>query len=281
MNAQRVLVAVGVSVLLTGSALGQTSGTTSSVEATKGTGVFTASASGCLPSSAPVVEQIETASGVLVDSTKNRHLSFTVGNAGQQQAIRIKVISVPAVFGGWVGSVFWVGVPTAMSELAGKNDSTPPTFQRSLVECEVTDDLFLTDWASRGMIHVTGSQIIPGATYEISVVDKTCDLTTETSFPPDSTVLLGTARWADLVGQFRASDKTWTAPNGAVGIAQDLVAVLDKWKGDPNAPNKSRVDINPRIADGKISFLDVVRTLDAFSGLSYPFLPADPLTPCP
>lgn len=79
MNAQRVLVAVGVSVLLTGSALGQTSGTTSSVEATKGTGVFTASASGCLPSSAPVVEQIETASGVLVDSTKNRHLSFTVG----------------------------------------------------------------------------------------------------------------------------------------------------------------------------------------------------------
>ncbi len=240
--------------------------------------VFTAS---CPSSSAPRIEQVVNALGVEVDSTKNRYLSFTAGNPGQQQAIRIKTISVPAGFEGWIGSTFWVGVPTQLSELSGKDDNTPPTFPRSLVECALTDTLFLTDWASRGTIHVTGPQIVPGATYEIAVVNKACNTTTEDSFPPESTVVLDTSRWGDVAGPFSAVDQTWTAPDATVSVAFDVVAILDKFKNAPTAPRKSRADIQPHPVDAKITIVDVTRALDAFSGAPFPFAPADPTTPCP
>ncbi len=236
----------------------------------------------CKLSSPPQIEQVVNAGGGKVDSVKNRYLSFTAGDPGQIQAIRIKILTAPIGLEGWVDSTFWVGVPTAVSELSGKSDSTPPTFQRSLAECELNEEtMFLPDWASRGTIHVTGPQIVPGATYEITVVDKSCNPTANESFPPESTVVLATGAWGDVVGQFRAADQTWTAPDSTVSVAFDVVAILDKFKNAPTAPKKARADIQPNPVDGKISIVDVTRALDAFSGAQFPFPPVNPTTPCP
>ncbi len=235
----------------------------------------------CPASSPPQVELIPDAIGNLVVSTKNRYLSFTAGDPGQQQAIRIKITSAPAGFGSWVGSVFWVGVPSAVSELSGKDDATPPTFQRSQVECLLTNALFLTNWASRGTIHVTGRQILPGATYEITVVDKVCNPAAEASFPPASTVVLDTARWGDVAGQFDGGIGIWTAPDSTVSVTFDVVSILDKFKNAPTAPSKARADIQPHPVDAKITIVDVTRALDAFAGAQFPFSPANPAAPCP
>ncbi len=234
----------------------------------------------CKLSSPPVIEHVVNSSGGTVASIKNRYLSFSAGDPGQTQGIRIKIITAPIGLELWIESTFWVGAPRELSELGGKDDATPPTFTAAQAECSLSSASF-TQWSSFGTIHVSGPQIVPGATYEITVVDSSCNLCEVDSFRPESTAVLVTSAWGDVAGSFRGIDQTWSAPDGNVSVSFDVVAILDKFKNVPTAPKKARADISPNPVEGKITIVDVTRALDAFSGAPFPFAPVDPTTPCP
>ncbi len=226
------------------------------------------------------LEQVINSSGTKVTSSKNRYLSFSGGDPGRSQAIRIRLIAMPPPYDTWTvdddndglgDTVLWVGAPFALSELSGKDDTTPPTFTAAPLECDLSSALF-RDWSALGIIHVFGEAIIPGATYDIQVLDTTCSEFIPTHFSDPVTVV--NPRWADAVGPFVAGQGVWSAPNGSVDVGGDVVAILDKFKNTPTAPKKARSDIQPRDLDFKISIVDVTRALDAFSGQQYPFAPS-------
>ncbi len=233
----------------------------------------------CPPSEPAEIEQVVNAGGGKVDSVKNRYLSFNAGEPGREEGIRIKIIDAPAPFELWANSILWVGAPRQLSELSGKDDATPPTFTTANLECLEADAAFI-DWNAQGTIHVSGPAVIPGATYEIQVVDTDCNTNDANSFPPERAVQLLTGRWGDAVGPFNTAEQTWSAPNGSVDVGGDVVAILDKFKNAPTAPIKSRSDIQPNPVDSKITIVDVTRALDAFSGAQFPFPPADSASPC-
>lgn len=223
-----------------------------------------------------VLEQIADSSGNLVTNIKNRYLSFTGGTPGQHQAIRIRLIDMPAPYAAWTGADLWVGDPFKVSELSGKDDATPPTFLAAPLECGLSSAVF-RDWSGLGMIHVFGEAIIPGATYEIRVFQDTCDGCPFTRFSDPVTVV--NPQWGDVVGLIPTTG-VWPAPDGTTTIAFDVVAVLDKFKNAPNAPKKSRADVQPAILDFKISIVDVTRVLDQFMPSQYVFNPSS-ASACP
>ncbi len=234
----------------------------------------------CPPSEAVELDQVVSAGGGKVTSVKNRYLSFSAGQVGREEGIRIKIIDAPPPLELWSGTVLWVGAPRQLSELSGKDDDTPPTFTTAKLECDMADAAFI-DWSGLGTIHVSGPAVIPGATYEIQVVDIDCPFDDTGSFPPELARQLATGRWGDAVGAFNVAEQTWAAPNGSVDVGGDVVAILDKFKNAPTAPIKSRSDIQPSPVDSKISIVDVTRALDAFSGAQFPFVPPNATTPCP
>ncbi len=226
------------------------------------------------------LEQVVNSSGTKVTSSKNRYLSFSGGNPGRSQAIRIRLIDLPVPYDTWTvdqdndglgDTVVWVGEPFALSELSGKDDATPPTFMAAPLEPDLSSFLF-RDWSALGTIHVFGEVIIPGGTYDIQVLDSTCSELIPDHFSDPATVV--NPRWADAVGPFNSSEGVWSAPNGSVDVGGDVVAILDKFKNAATAPKKARSDIQPRDLDFKISIVDVTRALDAFSGAQYPFTPS-------
>ncbi len=217
----------------------------------------------CFPSGQPRPDVIR---------VKNRYLSFRAGDPGRSQAVRVTFIDLPGAHAALNGTVLWVGLPNDVSELAGKDDNTPPTFQAATLGCLPS---FL-DWGPLGTVHVHHEGVVPGGIYDIQVVDQNCDVASETSFSVPLT--LTQSKWADVCGPFSAG--SWTPPDGSVAVTFDVVAVLDKFSNRPGAPLKSRADIEPGVPDQKINITDVTRGLDAFSGQTFPFAPSD-VEPCP
>lgn len=205
-------------------------------------------------------------------STKNRFLSFRVGDTGQTQAIRVTFTELLAPFATWNGATLWVGAPFDVSEVGGKDDITPPTFRAALLQC----DPFVMDWSRLGVVHVLHEGIVPNSVYGVQVINSACALGAEEGF--SEALVLPTTAWGDAVGVFDAGTGTWTAPNGTVDVPFDVVALLDKFANRPGAPIKSRADIEPAMIDFKINITDVTRALDAFTGAPFPFLPGS--VPC-
>ena len=70
------------------------------------------------------------------------------------------------------------------------------------------------------------------------------------------------------------------APERAVNMGCDLLGILNGFNRRPTASNNPRVDLDPETPDFKINIIDIVRILDAFRGLPYPFAPRA-FEPCP
>jgi hypothetical protein len=106
------------------------------------------------------------------------------------------------------------------------------------------------------------------AVYNIQVIDSIFPLTGCEhcySWP----LTLTQAGWGDVV------EDTSQCPNGPpderVDVVTDVVAMLNKFRNDPCAVQKSRADLVLPNLDFKIDITDVVQCKDAFEGAHYPF----------
>ncbi len=205
---------------------------------------------------------------------KSRYLSFTTGTLARTAAIRVTAVDLPPPHDVLNGTQLWVAAPQTVSENAGTVSPIPgfATFQSARLTCTPS---FL-DWLPIGVVHVYDPIIVPGGVYHVEAIDSVCDLGVTTNF--SQPLVVTTSGWGDVVGAFDESAGSWTAPNGSADITADVVAILDKFTGQQNAPLKARVDLQPATPDRVIDILDATAAVDAFRGFGYPFPPDPP--PC-
>ena len=112
--------------------------------------------------------------------------------------------------------------------------------------------------------------IAPDATYTVDTIHEECSVADEVSFSTPRE--FPTARWGDVSGEFDFVSGVWTGVDGRVDIPVDVVALLDKFTNHPRAPSKARTDLAPARPDQRVDNIpDLLRVLDAFMGLPYPF----------
>jgi hypothetical protein len=200
---------------------------------------------------------------------KNRFLSFMGGHPDRPQAVRVTLIDMPAPFENLEGQTMWVGPPENVTEASGANDDTPPTFVSARLGCEP----HLIDWSELGVVHVTGEEVVPGATYELQALDAYC-FEHPCYYPycdwfcTEDKLVVTTSDWGDVVGD--CSVTPCTGPDGRVDFV-DITAVVDKFKNSPGAPIKARADVSPDPPEGIIDFIDLSWVVGAFRGESYPY----------
>ncbi len=231
----------------------------------------------CFPSSKPELLKVPNVSGHMVTLENNRYLSFSAGDPGRTQAIRVRLYGLPGAHYVWEGATMWVGAPRQVSENGGAVDPIPgfPSFTAATLTCEP----FYTDWSSLGTIHASHEGVVPGAWYAIDVLDDTCSI--EVGFSVRAS--LTTPTWGDVAGPFDGAADLWTAADGTVDL-NDAVAILTKFVSAPHAPSKPRCDLEPACPDLLINMSDVLFAVTGFQGIAYPFEPSapDPCdSPCP
>jgi hypothetical protein len=257
----------------------------------------------CFPSSTPgtptVVEEVTLSAGQNTATTgasiKNRFISVTCGDPGRNQALRVKVISLPAPYDVWNGMDLWVSQLLEVCENAGSAGVAPcaapapglakNTFWAARLSCDWNDALFM-DWTTLDLpVHIYNEVIIPSnraqgkdqdAVYEVAFVDDSCSLKDDNSYSDPLTIIQ--PRWGDVLGA--CNKNPCSAPQGVVNIG-DVDGILAKFQNLPGSPIKSRADLvglpgNEGELDRIISIVDVTWCLDAFIGGKYGFAPGDP-----
>ena len=222
----------------------------------------------CFNATAPIAESTIPDAGF---GTRVRYLGFQANpdSAGKSQAIRVTLTDLPVPFEYAEGRVMWVGAPYDVSEVAGKPDSTPPTFKLADLQC----DPFFADWTQFGVVYVRSESFVPLGLYDLQAIDNTCAPENELDYSGPLPVTL--SRWGDAVGTNNAA-----SPQGTVDF-NDISSVVDKFKGLPGAPSKSRADVAPSLPDKIVDFQDIPSIVDAFRGLAYPYAGPPVADPCP
>lgn len=219
----------------------------------------------CVPPAAPQPEP--------GGSAKNRFISFVPGNGGMETGIRVTLVSLqvpdppnppgspPPDFSAYEGQVMWVGPPATYSE----GGNLGQTFQAARLQCEE----YYQDWGDVGLLHVYGPEIVPSSTYDAVVVERGCNPATAGS----ASLVISTTRWGDVVSPF--SPESPGQPT-----FQDIMAVVEGYKGLPTAVIVPRARLQPGLVDPEtpINFLDISSSVNAYKSLAYPFAG---LTSCP
>jgi hypothetical protein len=204
---------------------------------------------------------------------RSRFLSFVPGNAGMEAAIRVKLESLhhvnPAYSGGpsapftsFEGQVRWVGPPTQYME---STSNTAPVFFASSLQCTP----HYQDWGTVGLLHVTGSAVVPSSTYVVQMVNIACDAGAEVNY--SEALTLSTSRWGDVQEPF----------NPPTSAAQpdfvDIYALVNKFRSALGAPIKARALLAGIDANGNVdlapdlNFTHISACVDAFRGKPYPY----------
>jgi hypothetical protein len=218
---------------------------------------------------------------VVVDplGVKTRFVSFSVPPAATaavgETALRIKLTSlhhvVPPYSGGiaadftsFEGGFRWVGPPVQYVE----STAIPTPFYASSLQCTP----HYQDWSTVGLLHVTGSAIVPSSMYEVQNVAASC-LGNEASCTAISAPLsIGTTRWGDVETPYNPPSETAQPDVG------DIAALVKKFQSGAGAPIKARAMLAGDDAFGNIITLNVdlgfghiAACVDAFRGKPYPF----------
>ena len=205
---------------------------------------------------------------------KNRYLTLIGGGtSGQEMGIRVVLKDLPPPFDCHNGEVRWVGAPRDVSESATQSDDSPPTFRTAELE---SFPILFDAGGTTGPLHVYGIEVVPGGEYEFQAFDATCGMMSSESSAPIINVRTAN-EWGDVVGFL--VDGIWTEPNEDVSIVTDCISVINKFSDLPNAPLKSRADLEPDPPDQLINITDVLFCVKGFQGLGYPF--GGPQPPCP
>ncbi len=252
---------------------------------------------------------------------KNRFISLTTNalDAGVNKAMRLTFKSLPPPFDVWDNMVFFVGQPREVCENSGKGLETPAqdcpgalptdTFWAAPLVCDKGQAHYMDwhGWCNAGTcvgglksgtscvtdddcveyVHIYHEGLIPSlhpddpATYDIQVVDRTCDDQDEASYSVALTMIQ--SRWGDVCGPGPGGACSG-ASDGIVDVANDVLGVLDKF-ANLNNLQKARADLEPgdfneadnNGPDFKVNVAnDVLFCLAAFTGSPYPFSPGNP-----
>ena len=218
---------------------------------------------------------------------KTRFLSFVVPEssfstaAGVTTALRVRLVSLhhvnppynagPSVpFSALEGQVRWVGAPVQYME----STSNPTAFYASSLQCTP----HYQDWSTVGLLHVTGSAVVPSSTYEVDHVAASC-MGIEATCAAVSTALgIGTTRWGDVAELYNPPSIT-AQPDIA-----DIAALVSKFRSAPGAPIKARGllagddsfgNMFTATINNDLGFAHIAACVDAFRGRSYPHTIAD------
>ncbi len=220
--------------------------------------------------------------------TKNRYMTFTGGEAGRNQAVRVTFTSMPFYDGPEPptnydfryaeGRTMWVQQPSEVTESSGSNGNLPPpTYWAATLDCEPA----FIDWSIYDRVDVYDASIVPGATYDVQIVDDTCQTSNEDHYSEALSVVMSAS--GDVVQD--CGVQPCSAPHGIMDFV-DISAVVEKFKNTPTAVRKARADvINTTTSlpspDRKVDFVDISCVVNAFRGAPCP-LPGPPYDdPCP
>jgi len=212
---------------------------------------------------------------VVVENQKMRYLSFSAGDLGKTQAVRVTFKDLPAPYDGWNDIEMWVQQPTTYCENSGKKlPPCPPAqpatdFLGAALDCAP----WWGDFHSLGVIHVFHEGIVPKGIYWIEVVDAGCDYVANPDESFSAPLGMTQSRLGDLVRS--CGVYPCTPPDGVVNMTSDVTAVLDKFRnlGPPAfipAVRKVRADLDWAIPDQVVNISDATCCLDAFRGVGYP-----------
>ncbi len=165
--------------------------------------------------------------------------------------------SVP--FTGFEGQVRWVGPPSSYTE----SSAIPTPFFASHLQCTP----HYQNWTTVGLLHVTGSAIVPSSNYVVQTVAASCMGNESGCSAVSGALQLRTTRWGDVALPFNP-------PDGSIQPDfSDVSAEVDKFKSVVGAPVKARallasasINIGP-----DLDFTHIAACVDAFKGLPYPY----------
>lgn len=215
--------------------------------------------------------------------TKTRFVSFSVPAsqvaAGPGTALRIRLVSlhhvVPPYSGGpsipftsFEGQVRWVGPPTQYSE----SSSSAVLFHASSLQCAPHYQV----WSTVGLLHVTGSAIVPSSIYEIENLAASCMGVEDTCTDVSAPLTTSTTRWGDVTSPYNPPSPTVQPDIGDIG------ALVNKFRSAPGAPIKARAllagapgnpfgEITVPVLSVDLGFSHISACVDAFRGLAYPY----------
>lgn len=124
-----------------------------------------------------------------------------------------------------------------------------------------------SEW--NGLIRVRGIEIVPGTDYQVwtecgEAEQRFVSLSAAVSTPI----------WGDVVGSL--VDGVWTAPDGAVNVTTDVLALITAFQGEPVAPATYRIDLMGFdqfglvcVPDLEIDILDILHSISGFQGVRY------------
>lgn len=192
----------------------------------------------------------------------NRYLRFSVPESGvSNSVVRVRIDSL----NGFVipsPNVLFVGAPIDAPE--EDSSDTMQTFRAAPLQCTP----HVHTWSAEGIVSVYGAEIIPGSVYDVQVASASCpDLeTTEDCW--SSALTITTAKFADVVSPF--------SPAPAQPDFQDIKGSVDKFLGNPTAPIKAVVQLQPNVVspDRTVNFKDINLSVQAFLGSSFASIPA-------
>ena len=132
------------------------------------------------------------------------------------------------------------------------------------------------DWSTVGLVHVTGSAIVPSSIYDVENVAASC-LGAESSCAAVSAPLsIVTTRWGDVRSLYNPPD-----PSIQPDIS-DVSALVDKFRSAAGAPIKARGllagapgnafgEITHEVLSVDFGFSHISACVDAYRGAPYPY----------
>jgi hypothetical protein len=202
---------------------------------------------------------------------KNRYLSIPSAHAGRRAAIKVTFTDLPPPHDALSGTAMWVGRPHEVSELGGTVDPSEAPEADAFMAAKLRCTPWYADWGASGTVHVYHEGIVPGALYDIQLIDGQCPLGVDASY--SDPLELATSRWGDIVEN--CATTPCGPPDGRVNVTTDVVAIINKFGNLEGAPIKARVDLEPATPDHLINISDAVQAINAFRGEPYPFPPSE------
>ena len=204
---------------------------------------------------------------------KTRFISFSVPGGGET-ALRVHLVSLHHVdppytngnsvpFTSFEGQCRFVGPPTQYVESV--SNGTP--FFASQLQC----DPYYQDWSTVGLLHVTGSAIVPSSVYQVENVAASCQGNEASCTAVSAPLSISTTRWGDVVDPLNPPSTT-SQPD-----FNDISSLVNKFKSALGAPIKARALLAGTNVTGEIDpspdlgFTHISACVDAFKGLPYPY----------